>query len=207
MPSVKKLVVKTSFVTLGVCLILLLSLFGVLSLCVPYEMAEFTNSLGLETLSGDYAYQEYERSGDIEYLARSFEVAAVHGGARKAETRFEVLIKHEKFEELCASRDAQMSSDGSYKYRNYIYGYGACVKYRLAETENDKRKVCKFAIAETEEEFLPLNPVRQLAVEAVMKKDSVFCKLFLEEIDAAEKTFRENEDYTSIRKYLEECAK
>lgn len=205
--DMKKLVVKTSLITLGVTLILLLSVFGVLSLCVPYKMSDFTNAIGLETLSGDYAYQEYERSGDVEYLARSFEIAARHGGARKADERFGLLIAHEKFDELCAKRDEAAAEDTAtprYRYRDYVYGHGACVKYRLAKTETERRRVCEFAVAQTDEAFEAGNPVIWLTVEAVGKKDGAFCALLLEELEHGGRSFnKESEDYKNIVKYLE----
>lgn len=206
----KKLVVKTSFITLGVCLILILSLFGLLSLLVPYAMANFTSNLGLDTLSGDYAYQEYERSGDINYLARSFEIAAERGGARKADERFELLVAHEKFEEYCLSRDGStdgaQSGSAAYRYEDYVYGQGACVKYRLAVTETEKAAVCAFALAHTKDSFPSGNPVVLLTVEAANKKDGAFCAMLLTRLRADGRDFSESTDYASIIKILEECA-
>ncbi len=202
----RKLVVKTSFITLGVCLILLLSLFGVLSLCVPYEMSKFTANLGLYTLSGDYAYQEYERSGDIKYLARSFEIAAERGGARKAESRFAGLIAHEDFETYCAERDEQMAQleTPPYKYKDYVYGRGSRAKYRLAKTEDEKEIVCAFAIEYTEDSFPAGNPVMTLAVEGASKQDGALCAMLLEKLQNGGRNFADNADYTSIVKILEE---
>lgn len=203
----RKLVVKTSFITLGVCLILLLSLFGVLSLCVPYEMSKFTANLGLYTLSGDYAYQEYERSGDIEYLARSFEIAAERGGARKAESRFTNLIAHEEFEAYCTQRDEQLAQQTDvppYKYKDYVYGRGARAKYRLAQTAEEKERVCAFALEYTENSFPAGNPVMTLAVEGATKRDAVFCAMLLKELQSGECAFAQNANYTSIVKILEE---
>ena len=195
----RKLVVKTTFITLGVALILLLSLFGVLSLCAPAQMAKFTYKLGLETLSGDYSYQEYERSGDVEHLARSFEIAVEHGGVRKAESRFSLLVADEHFAELCAERDGATGGQTapSFYYRGFVYGKGACMRYRLARSESDKIKVCEFAVAETEEAFPAGSPVQWLAWEAASKKDFQFCELLLNAITSADKSFAENLDYTN----------
>ena len=66
----RKLVLKTALLTLGVLLVLAVAVFGVLSLCAPALVCDFTASLGMETVSADYAYQEYQRSGSLSYLAR-----------------------------------------------------------------------------------------------------------------------------------------
>ena len=186
-------------------MILLLSLFGVLSLCVPYEMSKFAANLGLYTLSGDYAYQEYERSGDIEYLARSFEIAAERGGARKADSRFEGLIAHKDFKTYCSERDAQMSADTpQYKYEDYVYGRGARAKYRLAKTAEEKEKVCEFAILHTEAAFPAGNPVVTLAIEGATKEDGAFCAMLLRKVQSGEREFAHNDYYTDIVNILEE---
>ena len=205
----KKLVLKTSFITFGVTIILLVSVFGILSLFVPYEMSDFSLSIGLDTLSGDYAYQEYERSGSVRYLARSFEIASQGGSAQKAEHRFELLIEHEEFDSYCEKQDAnsaQSSTTPHYRYRDYIYGRGACVKYRLAKTEAEMRRVCRFALDNTGESFRSGNPYVLLAIDAANKNDGSFCKILLEETDSSGMEFEQNSDYASIRKILEGCA-
>lgn len=178
---------------------MLLSLFGVLSLFVPYEMSNFTYSLGLYTLSGDYAYQEYERSGDINYLARSFEIAYRHGSARKAETRFDCLVAHEGFSDYCAAIDA--AEEDTIRSEDFFYGMGACVKYRLAKTEEEKRAVCAFAMEHTADSFPSGNPMMALSVEGANKQDEAFCSLLLSALQG-ERSFEENEYYTNIVKFL-----
>lgn len=204
----KKLVFKTSLITFGVTLIMLVSVFGVLSLCVPYKMSDFSLTIGLDTLGGDYAYQEYERSGSIVYLARSFEIASKGGNAQKADNRFSLLVAHDGFEEYCAQQDGKTSQDNAaprYRYKDYIYGRGACVKYRLAKTETEKRKACKFALEHTDKEFIAGNPVVLLAIEAASNRDGAFCALLLDEIDGSGIEFEQNSDYANIRKIMEGC--
>lgn len=75
----KKLILKTAFITLGVTIVLAFAVFGIVSLVAPAQMMELTLSLGLERIGADYAYQEYERSGDTVYLARAFEICATEG--------------------------------------------------------------------------------------------------------------------------------
>jgi len=172
----KKVIIRTIWITLGVVLILGISVFGILSFCAPATMMNFSGTLGLTGISGDYAYQEYLQSGDISCLALSFETAAVEGRDQIAETRFNAFYNHEKFSEYCAQQD-QKSVAGAPKivYRSYVCGLSAEVKYRLCETEEDRAEVCEFAVRETAPDFPSGNPVYFLANAAAEKKDEVFC--------------------------------
>ena len=75
----RKIVLKTAIITLGVTIILAVAVFGIVSLIAPAQMMRLTLSLGLDRIGADYAFQEYERSGDVDYLARSFEICAAGG--------------------------------------------------------------------------------------------------------------------------------
>lgn len=72
----KKTITRTALITLGITLIVAIAVFGIVSFCLPSVMMDFTASLGMKSLSGDYAFQEYERSGNIDCLVRSFVIAA-----------------------------------------------------------------------------------------------------------------------------------
>ena len=206
----KKIIIKTALITLGIALVLAVAVFGIVSFCFPYVMIDFTASLGMKNLSGDYAYQEYERSGNVECLARSFVIAAEHGNDRTAEDRFVILygedasVAREKFDSYCASCEVDSSQAGNVEIsmRSYILGLASRVRYRLAKTSEEKRQeVCAFAIRVTEQTFPQGNPVVYLAVEAIDKGDSAFCTLLLTEL--AEAGFEENADYQAIIKLLE----
>ena len=140
----RKIVLKTALVTLGVVIVLAVAAFGIASLCIPATMSELTYSLGMDLISSDYAYQEYERSGDLAYLSRSFELAAANGRDQKAEKRFDELYAADGFDEMCAQRDAQTppvvvgGEEITYSYRDYVCGLGACVKYRLADSDEEQ---------------------------------------------------------------------
>lgn len=202
--TLKKLVLKTAVITFGVSLILLLSTFGVLSLYTPYFMADLTASIGLESMSGDYCFQEYERSGKIEALARSFEIAASKGADRKASDRFLLLYENEGFSDYCQKVDEGISHDGnlpSYQYRFYVCGLNARVQYRLSKTDEEKLAVCEFAVKETDKSFSVGNPVMYLATESAKRKDADFSALLRGEMEKAE--FEQNEFYRDTIKLLE----
>ena len=207
----KKTITRTAFITLGITLIVAIAVFGIVSFCVPSAMMNFTASLGMKSLSGDYAYQEFERSGDIDCLVRSFVIAAEKENDRIADDRFEVLYGEDdseergRFNDYCNSYEVDYSEAGNVggSMRSYLLGLASRVKYRLAKTSDDKKEsVCAFAIGVTDKTFPQGNPVVYLSIEAVEKKDSAFCKLLLEKI--AEADFEENTDYHNIVKLLEE---
>lgn len=204
----KKLVLKTAFVTLGVTLILAIAVFGITSFCAPRVMMNFTASLGLTGISGDYAYQEYERSGDMECLARSFEIAAKNGELRAADERFRLLYGDEAFGEYCAAKeDPAITDDGvtlsSTSYRAYLCSRAVSVRYRLAKSGEEKRQALDFALGETPTEFPDVNPVVSLAVEALRAEDGAFCGELLVAVRAG--AFDENARYTNIVILLEEA--
>ncbi len=199
----KKIIIKTILITLGVTLIFAISAFGIVSFCAPSAMMSLTASLGLDSISGDYAYQEYQRSDDIDCLARSFEVAAMSQRDEIANERFEELYAHEAFSSYCEAQDgAAMDLVSDVSYRDYVCGLAAQVKYRLARLAEIKLEVYEFALAETDSSFAPGNPVLQLAVQAVEAGDTEFCAALLERIPEA--GFEENQTYSDIIQILEE---
>lgn len=210
----RKLVIKTAFITLGVTLLLALAVFGTVSLLAPATMMRLSLSLGLERIGADYAYQEYERSGEAEYLARAFEICAAEGYDDKtAEQRFELLCAQdpETFAAMCERRTEEIAAQGGvyaqYDYRDYVMGLGACVKYRLAAESNDAEGYADaigLALSETAAEFPAGNPVIALAVEAAGARDAAFCGQLLAQIGAA--GFEETADYLNIVTILEEIA-
>ena len=207
----KKTIINTALITLGISIVLVIAAFGIASFCFPYAMMDFTASLGMKNLSGDYAYQEFERSGNIECLARSFIIAAERGSDRTADNRFVILYgedgseARERFDAYCASYEVDSSSAGNVEVsmRSYILGLASRVKYRLAKTSDEKKQeVCNFAIEATDLSFPQGNPVVYLAIEAIEKPDADFCKLLHTQMQ--EKGFEENADYQAIIKLLEE---
>ena len=205
----KKLIVKTVLISICVILVLALSLFGILSYCAPATMMDLSSSLGLDSMSGDYAYEEYGRSGKVEYLARAFEIAAEEKRDAKASELFDMLYAHEDFAKHCAAVDEQFKDDENggamYGYRAYICGQAAQVKYRLASEDGEKAEVAAFALLETEESFPAGNPLLALSMAAVEAKDAAFCASLLETFRAGDFP-EDNGAYINIVKLLEKAA-
>ena len=207
--NMKKTILRTALITLGISLVLAIAVFGVMSFCFPYAMMDFTASIGMKNLSGDYAYQEFERSGSVECLARSFVIAAEQKSDRTAEKRFIVLYgeegseTRERFEKYCADYQVDSSNAGNVEVsmRSYVLGLASRVKYRLAKTSEEKRlEACNFAFLATEQSFPQGNPVVYLAIEAIEREDSEFCKLLCDKL--ADSDFEQNSDYNQIVKLL-----
>lgn len=202
----RKIVFKTIFITLGVVLILAISAFGILSFAAPKAMMSFTSSLGLDAISGDYAYQEYRRSGDIEYLARAFEIAAFEGRSDAAAERFEELYENEGFSDYCKAQDGvELGEDiPENNYRSYACSLGASALYAVAETDDEKLEVYTFALSETSGEFEGNNPLCSLSSAAAGAGDAAFCKTILDNMQKEQKfnalraqsAFEDESEYT-----------
>lgn len=207
----KKLILKTALITFGVTLILAVSLFGIVSFCAPASMMRFFDSIGLENISGDYAYQEYQNTKDINYLVRAFEIAAANGNDSIAEERFEELYGEEgserraAFADYCALQQNASLPDGvpDYNVREYLCGRAVCVKYRLAKTDEEKSEVVDFAFSESESRLTSEGTVVSLAVEAIESGDEEFCAFYLGRIRDEEKFDPEDGEYVIIINHLE----
>lgn len=198
----KKLILKTALITFGAALVLAVSVFGIVSLCAPAAMMRLCGSMGLNGLSGDYAYQEYERSGDLDCLARSFLICVEEGDDGKANARFDLLYADEGFANYCENTFAPSGDIPAYSYRDYLCSSAARVKYRLAGSDEAKQAALDFAKNETGKDFPAGNPLLLLSVEAAQKKDKPFCEKLKAEIEGG--GYAENADRSSIVKILEE---
>ena len=209
----KKLILKTALITFGVTLILAVSLFGIVSFCAPASMMRFCESIGLESIGGDYAYQEYQNTKNLAYLAHSFELASEKGNYALADERFEELYGQEgsetriAFIAYCKEQNNSSLPDGvpDYDYRSYLCGRAAGVKYHLAETVDEKAAVCDFAILETGAELSQDSPLFSLALAAIDGGDKAFCTLLLGRVRAETKFKQENVHYQNLIKFLEEA--
>lgn len=215
MNRMKKLILKTALITFGVTIILAVSLFGIVSFCAPASMMRFCESLGLENISGDYAYQEYQNTKELSYLAHAFEVAADGGSYVTADERFEELYGEENsdqrsfFAAFCKMQNNSALPDGvpAYGYRAYLCGRAACVKYHLARTDDERAEVCAFAIGEAEPALSEDSPLFALALEAIDREDGAFCALLREKISAETKFEKENEYYQTLENFLSDAVK
>lgn len=203
----KKLILKTALITLGAAIACVAILLVLLSYAAPKFMMGLTASMGMESVSGNYAYGEWERSGDTDCLARSFLIAANHGDDEKALGRWNDLYDGADFDEYCGKggpkdEDIPEKDLPAYSYRDYLTGTAARVKYRLATNGEEKAAVLAFAIAETERSFPNGNPTVALAAEAMEMNDGAFLAELRSAIASEE--FEKNDIYMRLTEKLEE---
>lgn len=211
----KKIILKTAVITFGITFILAVSLFGIVSFCAPARMMSFCESLGLENIGADYAYQEYQNTGDLRYLAHAFEVAANNRSYEVADSRFAELYgeqdsaRRADFLAFCGrqNNDSLPAGVPDYDYRASLCGLAACVKYHLALTDDQKSDVCAFAISETPAAFPEESPVIALAIEAIGRGDAPFCTLLLSDVKAETRFETDNVHYRKLVSSLEEAIK
>lgn len=214
----KKLIVKTALITFCVALVVAVSAFGIVSLAAPSVMMRFCDSLGMETISADYAYQNYQLKGDIDSLARSFEIAASSNNDAVAVDRFEEFYGEDDSEQrvvfatYCRQQDEAQASESmpadlsEYGYRSVVCAKAAVARYHIAESEEEKISVCEFATRESHFELSAESPVVVLAAECVSKDDAAFCLLLHDSIASNAKFNKENSTYLQIMKSLEETS-
>lgn len=213
----KKLIFKTAIITFGVALILLIAIFGIVSFSAPVAMMDFTASLGLDGISGDYAYQAYASTAGEEklsYLVRAFEISVENGNNRTAKSRFEELFGEEgsprraEFETFCADRKPDAGEDVSltlknFSYRGYLCGTAADVYYRLSKTEEEKAEALEFAFAQTSALDCDNPPVFYLALEGALSHDAEFCVEIYERLISSD--FERNKTFGNIEDILKQC--
>ena len=219
----KKLILKTALLTFAIALVFLLAVFGIMSLTAPVTMMNFTATLGMDRISGDYAYQAYENStgeDGLSYLVRAFEIAVDTNDNRTARDRFEELFgedgseRRTEFEKYCKDWSALQFPEGtsdkviaSYKnfsYRGYLCGQAACVYYRLSKNEQDKTKALDFAFAQTDASLSVENsPVYYLALAGAEENDVEFCLQLFDGM--TERNYEQNAAYEKIETALKSC--
>lgn len=214
----KKLILKTAIITFCVTMIFAVSLFGIVSFFAPSAMMDFCATIGLENISGDYAYQAYMTTNEIDYLARAFEIAATNEKDVAAGKLFDEFYGEEdseqrtKFSEYCTSQtfvrsELSVPEDvASYDYRSAVCAQAAIVKSRTASSDEERQAVCDFAIEESCDEIEPDCPVIALASEVSDRKDGVFCGILLRSIRDTGRFDKKNGNYILIVNALEEVA-
>ena len=197
----KKLVLKTALITFGAAVLLGVLILMILCFAAPKTMMDFTASMGMDGLSGNFAYSEYERSGDLECLARSYLVAVEEGEDEKALERWEKLYADEGFSAYCQSGAPSAEGLPAYSYRDYLVGSAARVKFRLAIDDAAKEQVLAFALGETAKSFPEGNPTIALAAEAISRQDKAFAGTLLARLKSSD--FEQSEAFLRLLSALE----
>lgn len=198
----KNLILKTVAITLGAIVLCCLLLLAILSFAAPKVMMDFTASMGMDSASASFAYAEYERSGNLNCLARSFLIAEVCGDDETALERWEVLYGNENFSAYCEENAPDLEELPAYRYRDYLTGCASKLKYRLAETDAEKAEVLNFALSETLSSFPQGNPMIALSAQAASAEDVGFAETLLNALNGSD--FEHNNDFLRLTETLEE---
>lgn len=198
----KRLILKTAAITLGGIILLGAIVLAILSVSAPAFMMDFTSSLGMEKASGKFAYETYERTGDLDCLARSFLISAEYGEDEKALGRFETLYGADGFSDYCASQTPAMEGIPAYSYRDFLTGTAARLYFRTASSNEEKAAALAFALKETDGGFSDGNPLIAIASEASEAGDKAFLREILSAAQGLE--VGENETYARFLQNLEE---
>lgn len=108
---IDRLIVKTVVSTLIATLILLVAMFGILSLCFPQTMMKITYSMGFDKSSVNFSVTAYERFGMAEYAGYGADVALQANLHGQAESCIESLIANERFDAYCDQRNEQLTGE------------------------------------------------------------------------------------------------
>jgi hypothetical protein len=159
----RKTIVKTALITLGVVLTLIILTFTVFSLFFPKVMLNLTSDMGLDGFALTYSEQQYKNSkslNDLEdLLYRANEL-----------NRTDIIVAYsldmidsDKFEEFSNSR----SNTGDLSYKSYVIG-----NYLLALKDNNESysvvvQKAKTYFLEFYNEYEKYNPLNILVINTV----------------------------------------
>ncbi len=148
----KKIILKSALMTLGIVVGFAVVLFAVLSLGFPSTMAGWCEQVGNYKLAVRYAVLAYSYSGKIDDLARCVNNSVLAEDNSLIIEYGVKLIDDEEFDDYCASADAEFSEAYpgiSYSYCQYIYGCVAGAYYEMGELES----ALAFAVEALDEDF------------------------------------------------------
>lgn len=114
----KKLVIKTSLITLASIIVALSAVFGAFCLFAPASVAVFFDGVGNYSASVFFYEKQYEKSGDILDLDALFIKSYGVKDYGRSERYLGELINHDNFESLLSKDDAL--SDKEYYYGCYV---------------------------------------------------------------------------------------
>ncbi len=99
----KGLIVKTALITLAIIFSVVLLVVGALSIFSPITLAKGFDGLGCYSLTTYFYEKNYQKSEDIEDLALLAIKLNQDSDGEKAEKYLKELVRHENFNEFCAS--------------------------------------------------------------------------------------------------------
>ena len=126
----KKLVIKTTCITLASLIVAFAIFFGAASLFAPGWVGGIFDGVGNYSASVFFYEKQYEKSGDIDDLNTLVLKIDIKNDSSRAAKYFGKMVEHQDFEEFCNSQDGGGSTISTNEY------YFGC--YVLALAYNGK---------------------------------------------------------------------
>lgn len=137
--TLKKIIIKSAFITLGILAGCAVLVFAVLSLGFPSTVARWSYQLGNYGMATKYAALYYSYTGETEDLALCAEYSIISGKDSYIIKYCEKLIDRDDFAQYCAEYDAAITEaypSLKYSYRQDIYGKLAQAYYSSGDMQS-----------------------------------------------------------------------
>jgi len=96
----KKLILKTSLITLGIIVLVTIIVFCINILCFPAKTADFLFDLGMKSFASDLYFKEYKNSNDINYLNKALNIKIELGYNENIVEYSEEFFAHDDYSEF-----------------------------------------------------------------------------------------------------------
>ena len=106
----KKLILKTTAITLASIILVTSITFGIFVLFFPASLAKMFKSLGGESVAIYYYEKQYEKTDDINDLYTLCIESFNNKDYERAELYFTILIQKEGFNRICVIKDAERNN-------------------------------------------------------------------------------------------------
>ncbi len=176
--SMKKLILKTSLITVGAIVALIFIVYGVFALFFPIKIANFLDNIGLEGLSASYYQLHYESTGDVNDLGFLCVKIDEEENPQLAEKFLILLVQDVEFENYLEQFDKNSSATMS--GREYFYSKLVIASFKMEKCE----QAVNFAKECVDKGYTELNPFYvALCSNVINSEDALVVKNTLIEIN------------------------
>lgn len=172
----KKVVVKTAFLTFAVVFAVAVIALVVLFFGFPQTAADMFENTGDYKSAARFAAIRYSRTDDIDDLGRVVMDSILAADDEYVEKYGQELIAKKGFDEYCAREDEYYGGKGEISeytssFKQFIYGSVSRSVYRNGDFDK-ALELSESALGEGTSEFKPGNALAALSIEACVRKDA-----------------------------------
>ena len=165
----KKIVIKTTAITLAILVVLVALVYGALALFAPLTLAKLYDGAGNYKLATVYYERQYEKTGDTADLYTLCLKLDEYSDGERAVTYLELLTDDDSasFNDFCASVDGE-NFTGRISTKEYLYGKlvkAVCVSKGVTYA-------VELADELTSAEYTDYNPFYVLIIDRVINLDT-----------------------------------